>query len=788
MSLLLAAALLATPDSLVHHGRTGRLDVAPPRIEAAVQVDGVLDEPVWDAAALLTGFSQFAPADGRAAEDSTEVRVWYSPTAVHFGIRAFERHGPPATTVRATLADRDRIFADDHVQILLGTFDDGRQATVFAVNPLGVQADGTLVETGRTGGGFQGNAQQTREPADLSPDFVFESKGRVTADGYEVEVRIPFKSLRYQAAEVQRWSVNVVRQVQHAGHEDSWAPARQASASFLAQSGRLVGLTDLRRGLVLDLTPTVTQRVLGAPIPGQGGARAGWDYARQRADVGGDARWGVTNNLTLNATVNPDFSQVEADAGQFVYDPRSEVRFPEQRPFFLEGTEQFTVPGGLLYTRRIVQPEAAAKLTGKVSGTDVALLSAIDDERYSRDGGRNPIYNILRVQRDVGRGSRLGGFYSDKVESGRSNRVASLDGRLVWGGVYAAQFQAAASRSDDGAAASTGPLWTAQVQRTGRTFGFRYTLNGVDEQFRTETGLIGRPDFAKANASHRVTLFGRPGSTIESFTTELVADALWKHDRFWNGNEALEKKLHLNTSASLRGGWRAGASVLVETFGFDPELYAGYAVEVPTETGVEVRPFTGTPRLPNVDYVATLGTPQMRWGSGSLFALWGRDENFFEWASADILFVTLEGNFRPTEQLRVETTYNVQQYWRDSDRSTVFVRHIPRVKAEYQIARPLFVRLIGEYDMNRQDALRDDGRTFGRLLVPGPDGTPVPDLGGRRNVIRADALVSYRPTPGTVFFAGYGSLSREDEPLRFGRSLARTSDGFFLKASYLFRL
>ena len=186
--------------------------------------------------------------------------------------------------------------------------------------------------------------------------------------------------------------------------------------------------------------------------------------------------------------------------------------------------------------------------------------------------------------------------------------------------------------------------------------------------------------------------------------------------------------------------------------------------------------------------VVTVGTPQLRWGSGSLFVLWGRDENFFEWASSDILFVTLEGSFRPTEQLRVETTYNLQQYDRDSDGSTVYVRHIPRVKLEYQIARPLFVRLIGEYDMNRQDALRDDGRTFGRLLVPGPDGTLVPDLGGRRNVVRADALVSYQPTPGTVFFAGYGSLSREDEPLRFGRSLARTSDGFFLKASYRFRM
>jgi hypothetical protein len=756
-------------------------------VEAGVEIDGRLDEAVWGEAAVLTGFSQFAPADGRAADDSTEVLVWYSPTAVHFGVRAFERHGDPAASVRATLADRDRIFADDHVQILLGTFDDGRQATVFAVNPFGVQADGILVEQGRTGGGFMSGTQQTREPADLSPDFVFQSKGRLTDRGYEVEIRVPFKSLRYQPADVQRWAVNVVRRVQHSGHEDSWAPARQASASFLAQSGKLVGLRELRRGLVLDLNPTITQRIVGAPAPA--GADGRWEYDRPAADVGGNVRWGVTNNLTLNATVNPDFSQVEADAGQFAFDPRSAIRFPERRPFFLEGSEQFTVPGGLIYTRRIVQPVAAAKLTGKVSGTDVALLAAVDDEPYSASGRDNPVYNVLRVQRDVGRGSRVGVFYSDRVERGRANRVASVDGRLVFGGVYSAQFQAAASRTERADEVTTGPLWEARVQRTGRNFGFRYAVNGVDEDFRTETGLISRGDLGHAVAAHRYTAFGPRGGAVESFTTELVLDGVWKHDRLWRGQDAIEKKLHLNTTAALRGGWRAGASVLVETFGFDPDLYAGYQVEAPAAGGaLDTIPFTGTPRLANLDYVVTFGTPQLRHFSGSAFVIWGRDENFFEWSRSDILIATLDASWRPTDQLRVDAGYQQQRYDRDSDGSTVFVRHIPRLKVEYQLARPLFVRVIGEYDLRRQDALRDDGRTEGRLLVPQADGTVGPDPGGRRNVVRGDALLSYQPTPGTVFFAGYGSLSREEEPLRFGRSLHRVSDGFFVKASYLFRM
>src|SRR3954447_21482510 len=140
LELLLVSSAAITDTSLVYNGRNGQLDVHIPQLEGDVAIDGKLTEPVWLEAAVLTGFSQFSPVDGVPSADSTEVLVWYSPTAIHFGIRAFEPHG----AARATLADRDSIDADDNVQILLGTFNDGRQATVFSVNPLGVQSDGTI--------------------------------------------------------------------------------------------------------------------------------------------------------------------------------------------------------------------------------------------------------------------------------------------------------------------------------------------------------------------------------------------------------------------------------------------------------------------------------------------------------------------------------------------------------------------------------------------------------------------------------------------------------------------
>src|SRR5688572_28778283 len=199
----------------VHNGRARELDVRPTRLEQAITIDGHLDEPVWQQASVLTGSSRYAPTDGVAADDSTEVLVWYSPGAIHFGIRAFAAPG----TVNATLADRDRMYNDDYIGIFLGTFNDGRQATVFAVNPLGVQGDGIVVERGASSGGGFGGIVTGREPTDIAPDFVFQSKGRLTDYGYEVEIRVPFKSLRYQSAATQTWGVNVLRKVQSRGYE-----------------------------------------------------------------------------------------------------------------------------------------------------------------------------------------------------------------------------------------------------------------------------------------------------------------------------------------------------------------------------------------------------------------------------------------------------------------------------------------------------------------------------------------------------------------------------------------
>lgn len=779
-ALCAAIALLTPPDDppRVYHGRRGEVAVAPPRVDAAVTVDGALEEPVWRSAAVLTGFSQFAPKDGIPAADSTEVLVWYSPTAIHFGIRAFEPHGE----VRTTLSERDRIENDDYVQLLLGTFNDGRQAIVFMVNALGVQADGVLKESGQTANVSFMGAIQSRESADLRPDFVFQSKGRVTAWGYEVEVRIPFKSLRFQSATSQTWGLNVTRRVQHSGYEDSWTPAQRANTSFLSQSGRLDGLTGLRRGLVLDLTPEVTDRADGAP-----GDDGRWTYGTPAPDVGANVRWGITNNLTLNATVNPDFSQVEADAGQFSFDPRQALSFPEKRPFFLDGVEQFLSPNGLVYTRRMMQPIIAAKVSGKLGATNLGVLTAVDDRAASSTGRDRPRFNIVRVVRDQGAQGRAGLLYTDRVDGANSNRVLSVDVRIVRDRIYTAAVQLAGSRTTRGGRTFSGPLWELRLARNGRAFGVSTLLNGIDPDFRTESGFISRGGQVHALIAPRYTFFMPQGSRIESLTPNLAIDGLWFYDRFMLRGDARDKKLHFNLDANLRGGWNGTLAFLVETFGYDPAYYGSlYRIAAPRAGGgVDTLPFTGTPRLPNRDYVIRLASPQFRWFSTSGMYLWGQDENFYEWASADIIYFQLELGLKPSERFRVSASYQMQEYDRKHGGGTVGLLRNPRLKLEYQATRALSARLIGEYFSEAVRDLRDEGRTGYPLLRRSGSGW-APALGYRENAFRADWLVMYQPQPGTVFYVGYGARMTEPETMKF-RHLVRRDDAFFVKASYLFR-
>jgi hypothetical protein len=759
LSFALALALLQDPVAPTPASST----LGIPRIEdARVTIDGVLDEPVWSRAARLTGFRQYEPVDGRAAEEETEVLVWYSPDAIHFGIIARDRQ---PSTIRATVADRDNIDGDDHVTIFLDTFADRRRAFFFAVNPLGVQQDGVRAEgaasAGRTFGGS----------TDKSPDYFYESKGRLTDEGYVVEVRIPFKSLRYPAGGPQRWGLQIERKVQRTGYVDTWTDVRRANASFLAQAGTLEGLHGMKRGVVLEAQPFLTASANGArELP------AG-DFRREALspDAGVNLRLGFTS-VSLDATINPDFSQVEADAGQVTINERFALFFPEKRPFFLEGIELFATPNQLVHTRRIVDPRVGGKLTGKVGGISIAHLTALDE--FSAGG--DALVNITRLRRDFAANSHAGVTYTDRAPGGSEayNRVIAADVRHVFGGLYYAEAQLGGSWS--GASASTptvhgAPIWKMELDRTGRRWGFNWRISGIDDDFRADLGYVRRRGVVDASAFNRLSFYGAPGARVERVNFQLAPSRLWRYEDF--GREgAIEGGESLSMEMRMRGGWSLTARPARNFYRLDREDYAAYEVMGPSGWS----PYVPLDELGGYGASLELGTPRFQRMNASFSAEYRQAPIFDEGADGRLSAASVDFALRPTASVRAALGSRYQRITRELDGSEFAHTILPRARLEYQPMRALFFRSIAEWRSERRAA-----------LVGARDGQPLrlrgePALARKIESLRLDLLASYTPVPGTVVFLGYGATLGAEDVLAF-RGVQRDADGLFVKLAYQFR-
>jgi len=776
LTTLIAVAFLQD-SALVYNGRANRIHVDVPRIDATANIDGNLDDQVWRRAARLTGFSQYQPVDGRPAEEPTEVLVWYSPDAIYFGIRAREIHG---NVVRATHANRDNIDSEDQIQILLDTDNSRQIAFLFGVNPYGVQQDGTRSAQfaggaggpSATGGGFR-NINPLEGSVDLNPDYFFESKGRLVEGGYEVEVRIPFKSLRYQDAKVQSWGLHILRRIQHTGFQDTWAPAIRANANFLAQSGSLDGLNDLRRGLVLEATPTVTAHADRSPTLGNGR-----DY-QKKADLGGDVRWGIRQNLTLNGTINPDFSQVEADVGQVLLNERFALFYPEKRPFFLDGLELFDSPNQLIYTRQIVAPLGGLKLTGKLGGTNIASMLVGDDRQYSWGGNHSPLFGVSRLRYDYGSGNTLGAVLTAREDGASYSRVAAGDFRFYHSKLYFAQFQAAGSWTDSLRNRQNGSLLQADWDRTGRAWGFHYTLRSLDPGFKAAAGFVNRTGIIEARAFNRLSFYGAQGALVQTYGSFFGLGRIWNNIRGSHG--LAETSEQILPSATLRGGWQLSGAVTHAYFAFDPVLYSGLTVQrsigLLTDTAAFVVP---PPEKNEWGGSFRVTTPTYRHFSGTASITESQVPIFREAAPGNSSRIDAALDVRPTTAIRSSLSFSRLTIARKSDGSRFSSETIPRIKVEYQVSPPIFLRLVGQYAARSRSPLED--RNGNPILVNG-----VLDTGSTTNEFSTDWLFSYRPVPGTLVYLGYGSTLEEPREFRF-QDLRRTRDGFFGKISYLFRL
>jgi hypothetical protein len=776
LTLSLALQIAAAPlPPAVYHGRSGQTEVQPPRFADTVTIDGELTEPVWRRAALLTGFSVYQPVDNQPSPDSAEVLVWYSREAIHFGIRAFEPHA----AVRSSLAERDRVSSDDYVELHLDTFDERNRAFVFIVNPLGVQADGTKSE----GGGFIPGSNVMPGQNDLSADFAWQSRGHLTEFGYEVEVRVPFSSLRYPMTATQDWGFQVVRRAQHSGYDETWTPAVRANASFITQAGRLRGLTGMHHGQLIDLNPELTSTIAGQlnlAAPDE------WKYA-DRQNLGGNLRWTLGSNFVVNGAIKPDFSQVEADATQIATDPRFSLLYPEKRPFFVEGSDQFNVPNTLVYTRRIVSPDGAAKLTGKLGQTDVAVLSARDIGAALTPDDK-PLVTIARLRRTVGGQSSVGMLLSDRTADTRANHLGGVDARILFGRLYYLQAQAAVSKTGGSAytgSADPAAMWEVVVDRTGRSFGFHYAIIGLDSAFKADNGFVSRTGIISPSIRNRYTWYGRRGALLERYNAFGGIVGYLEYAR--PGAGVFEQQASVQNSFTLRGGWQLSINPAWTRYTLDARGYARLYVLTPFDSATGTFAPLVIESHPKA-FMSSFGvtTPQFQRVDASVTWSAGTDVDFTEARAADRMSLSGSVNVRPTDRLRLSGTYTSTSYRRKGSGQQTLVSRIPRLKAEYQIARPLLVRVVSQYQSSSR-AVAYDLASGSPIYTKLASGTYQVMPAAGLDQWRSDFLISYRPNPGTVVFAGYGSTFMRSENAPVFDELRRSDDAFFVKLSYLFR-
>ncbi len=732
--------------------------VSIPRLESAVVIDGRLDEPVWREAARLDGFHQYQPVDGRPAEERTEVLVWYAPNAVYFGIIAHDRQ---PQSIRATVADRDNLDADDRVTLYLDTFNDRRRAFFFTVNPLGVQQDGVRSEGGFTAGSLQGGI------TDKNPDFLWQSKGAVTDSGYVVEIRIPFKSLRYPGNGAQTWGINVERRTQRTGYDDTWTDTRRANASYLIQAGTMTGLHDLQRGITTELQPFVT-----AQANGTRSASGAFTRENLSPSAGVNLRLGLSSNLSVDATYNPDFSQIESDASLVTVNERFALFFPEKRPFFLEGIELFATPNQLIYTRQIVNPLVGGKVTTKIGRTNLANLLAIDEQK-----GANAFFTVTRARRDIGSNSTAGVVVTTRDQDGAFNRVLAGDARLVFGKLYyvAAQLGGSWTRDTRTGTSRSSPLWEAEYDRTGRSWGFNYKLTGIGQDFTAQSGFVPRNDIVEAHGFNRVSFYGSRGALVEQLTVFAGPERIWHYDGFLrNSIEGVESA---DASLSLRGGWRASAHGEHNFVDFEAGDYTDYQVD----QGGSLTPYAPPPGVSDgFSFSTGVTTPTYQKVDATAKVTRSRGAIFAEASRGYETRLSAGLSLRPTGSIRLTASSTFSRITRDRDGSEFARTIIPRLKLEYQPSRSLFFRVVGEYVAQRRAALVAAGS--GAPLVVGGVAAPRQDS----NRLRLDWLASFEPTTGTVAFFGYGSSL--DDASAFGfRKMQRANDGFFVKLAYQLR-
>lgn len=763
-----------------------------PRFATAPVIDGNLDEEVWAAAAVLKDFYQVHPGDNIAPSKPTEVLLGYDSTHLYIAFRAYDE----PERVRVSVPKRDQIFEDDYVGILLDTYDDQRKAYALYFNPLGVQQDGILTET---------------QGIDYNPDFLMTSKGLITKDGYTLEVALPFKSLRYKVGKEQRWGVQAYRFIKRFNAEESsWMPRSRDRSGTLNQAGHIL-LEGIWQGRTMELIPSLTlsetgSRVRSLPARTLRENPALLDPGRfvnepLAFDPGLTATFGLTPNLTLNFALNPDFAQIEADALVVLANQRFPIFYPEKRPFFLEGVDIFQTLVSAVNTRTIVDPDVAAKVTGKRGRYSYGLLVASDnapgnfteEERTDPDIrpfierfiDKNALVGVLRVKRDVGKENSLGFLATTYNFVEQHNHVGGVDGRFRLGPQTTFEFQLLGTSSRNTVDTLTGLSAPYQTRngfgyaytfaKTGRHLRYGFDGEGRTRDYRADVGFTRRVDtvhnffyvgyYSEPNPAARVTSWRVVNYVSTNFdwrrrmqywNNETQAGANFKRETYFRvgvagGHERIYEDEFGPPRTDGEGGAFAGpepvrSAYLKNVFAygsttpskkFSAFAFAGY------KWGQLDFDFGGGPRYARASPAALLdpGAP-LDPGAGNLLEL-----------SASFAY-------QATPAWRNTLDYTKNKLTRADTGRVAFNDNIVSLRSTYQFTTFTALRARVDYES-----------LFGNY--------------------RGQFLLGWTPNPGTSFYVGYNDdLNRNFySPFtgQFEPGFRRNGRTFFIKASYLFQ-
>jgi hypothetical protein len=727
-----------------------RFDVV--RTSVAIRIDGVLDEEAWAAAPKIPVPFEWQPGDNSPAPVDTDVLVTYDLHNIYIGFRCYD---PEPRKIRAHLMDRDdtdTLILDDHVSFMIDAFNDERRAFQFRVNPMGVQADANFSESE----GYE----------DFSWDAIWSASAKITDWGWALEVAIPLGQLRFRKSDApQTWGFSAERSwPRDTRHRMTSHPRSRDINCILCQFNKLTGFEGITPGQNIEIDPTFTaSRTDAMNFPDE---YPDGPLIKGKADYGPGvtAKWGITPNLILNATGNPDFSQVEADVAQLEINRRFAVYYPEKRPFFLEGADFFLTPIQAVFTRTVADPRWGTKLTGKSGRTAMGFFAAQDEitnlifpsNQGSMRGSldERAYGGVFRLRQDIGRMSTLGVLYTGRAGSDYYNHVAGTDGFFRLDQKNSITFQVLHSETDYPEAVALdygqndgrfgGNAIDLQFQHVSRSWIVALSYDDLSRGFRADYGFVPRVDTRSGTATIFRQIWGKPKGWFNYIRLGAEGDIVYDHD-----DKLTDRGLILG--AVYQGNLESQVNVHGV---FNRTFYDGQYFD--TAYGMltfRIRPF-----------------------SGSEIGFQGMAGQLVDYANSRLANVFAAG---PTASLSLFRHLNLvaaHSYERLSlGGDTIYTVNLSQAKLVWNFSVRSFVRAIVQYQDLRQD--------------PVMYGFPVDS---RSKGIFTQFLFSYKLNPRTVLFLGYsdnaagGVFDSWLGPSRIG--MTRTDRTFFMKLGYALQI